>query len=65
MTDAGLVPGFIAAIQTFGVRIDFNYSITINIKGKSERGKKEKRWRLIINIAKRILIHPLIEKSDF
>jgi len=28
-------------------------------------GKKEKRWRLIMNIAKRILIHTLIEKSDF
>jgi hypothetical protein len=42
MTGAGLVPGFIAAIQTFGVRIDFNRSITINIKGKAERGKKGK-----------------------
>jgi hypothetical protein len=39
MTGAGLVPGFIAAIQTFRIRIDFNNSITINIK--SERGKTE------------------------
>jgi len=40
MTGAGLVPGFIAAIQTFGIRIDFNNSITINVKGKSERGRQ-------------------------
>jgi len=30
-----------------------------------EEEKKKKRWRLIINIGKRILIHTFIKKSDF